>query len=109
MSPCTKTMASKKFITWGFLFILMFLLASEAASRKVPGTSELGNSKVKKGGVVPSTTPNLGTHFGVGYGYDQSKKSSAQEVKKDRRTAPPSGPNPFPYIPDRPAVLGSPT
>ena len=44
MSPCTKTMASKKFITWGFLFILMFLLASEAASRKVPGTSELGNS-----------------------------------------------------------------
>ena len=44
MRPCTRTMASKKFITWGFLFILMFLLASEAASRKVLETFELGNS-----------------------------------------------------------------
>ena len=44
MCACTRTMASKKFITWGFLFILMFLLASEAASRKVLETFELGNS-----------------------------------------------------------------
>ncbi|XP_065618187.1 uncharacterized protein LOC136062703 [Quercus suber] len=106
MRPCTKTMASKKFITGGFLFILMFLLASEAAYRKVPGTSELGNSKVKKDGVVLPTSPNPGTHFGVGYGYDQSKKSSIQEAKK-HGIVPPSGPNPFAYVPDRPAVLGS--
>ena len=44
MSQLTKTMASKKFITWGLLIILMFLLASKAASRKIPGTSELVNS-----------------------------------------------------------------
>ena len=44
MHSCIKTMASKKFITWGLLFILMFLLASQAASRKVLETSELGNS-----------------------------------------------------------------
>ncbi|XP_030936006.1 structural maintenance of chromosomes protein 2-1-like [Quercus lobata] len=62
--------------------------------------------QVKKGGVVLPTTPIPGTHFGLGYGYDESKKSSIQEAKK-HGIVPPSGPNPFAYIPDRPAVLGS--
>uniref|UniRef100_A0A7N2MG50 Leucine-rich repeat-containing N-terminal plant-type domain-containing protein n=1 Tax=Quercus lobata TaxID=97700 RepID=A0A7N2MG50_QUELO len=53
----------------------MFLLALEAASRGVLETSELGNSK-PKGVMVPPTTLDPWTHFGVGYGNKQSKKSS---------------------------------
>ena len=36
--------------------------------------------EVKEGGMVSPTSPNPGTHFGVGYGYDQSKKSSIQGI-----------------------------
>ncbi|XP_050253081.1 uncharacterized protein LOC126699367 [Quercus robur] len=101
-------MGANKFVTWGFLFILMFLLVSEAASRKLLETSELGNSKVKKGGVVLPTPPNPGTHI-VGYGYDQSKKSSTIEAKKPRGPVTPTAPNPRAFIPTPPAAPGSQT
>nr|XP_023917352.1 uncharacterized protein LOC112028888 [Quercus suber] len=98
MRSCTKTMASKKFITWGLLFILMFLLALEAASRKVLETSELGNSK-PRGVTAPPTAPTIGTHFGVGYGNKQSRKSSTLEGNKAKGLVPPAAPNPGVYIP----------
>ncbi|KAK7851706.1 hypothetical protein CFP56_041294 [Quercus suber] len=87
MRSCTKTMASKKFITWGLLFILTFLLASEAASRKVLETSELGNSKVR-GVLTPPKAPSPGIHFGVGY-----------EGNNARGLVPPAAPNPVVHIP----------
>nr|POF25453.1 hypothetical protein CFP56_15445 [Quercus suber] len=91
-------MASKKFITWGLLFILTFLLASEAASRKVLETSELGNSKVR-GVPTPPKAPSPGIHFGVGYGNKQSRKSSTLEGNNARGLVPPAAPNPVVHIP----------
>ncbi|KAK4570897.1 hypothetical protein RGQ29_029670 [Quercus rubra] len=101
MRSCTKMMASKKFITWGLLFILMFLLPSEAASRKVLETSELGNSK-PKGVMAPPTAPTPGINFGVGYGNKQSRKSSTLEGNKMRGPAPPAGRNPGTRLPKTP-------
>ncbi|KAK4570892.1 hypothetical protein RGQ29_029665 [Quercus rubra] len=100
MRSCTKTMASKKFITWGLLFILMYLLASQAASRKVLETSELGNSK-PRGVMSPPTAPTPGIHLGVGYGIGnkQSRKSSTLEWNKKKGPIPPAAPNPGVYIP----------
>uniref|UniRef100_A0A7N2MHI2 Uncharacterized protein n=2 Tax=Quercus lobata TaxID=97700 RepID=A0A7N2MHI2_QUELO len=96
-------MASKKFITWGLLFILMFLLASEAASRKVLETSELGNSK-PKGVMAPPTTPTLRINFGVGsYGNKQSRKSSILEGNKSKGPIPPTAPNPGVHLPKTPS------
>uniref|UniRef100_A0A7N2MFV1 Uncharacterized protein n=2 Tax=Quercus lobata TaxID=97700 RepID=A0A7N2MFV1_QUELO len=85
----------------------MFLLVSEAASRKLLETSELGNSNMQKGPVLPSP-PNPGTHI-VGYGYDQSKKSSTIEAKKPRGPVTPTAPNPRAFIPTPPAAPGSQT
>ncbi|KAM4075846.1 hypothetical protein ACJW30_12G019800 [Castanea mollissima] len=84
-------MASKKFITWGLHFVLMFLLASEAASRKVLVTSELGNS-----------TPTAAIIYGVGYGNKQPRESSTLEGEKSKGPVPPAGPNPGAHIPKKP-------
>ncbi|KAM3729528.1 hypothetical protein ACB098_12G019400 [Castanea mollissima] len=100
MRSCTKTMASKKFITWGLLFVLMFLLASEAASRKVLVNSELGNSKLKF--PVHPSAPTAAIIFGVGYGNKQPRESSTLEGEKSRGPVPPAGPNPGAHIPKKP-------